>query len=207
MKNTTTTKKLKATRNQRMKLLRKTTTKTRLRSKYQKKNAEKTEKKEEVNTDDMFGDDEPKKEEKKSDDVNEMFETETGESQKELEARQARMKRALEQKRLKDLEKEKEGKKKETVIAKSLVVFDVKGWDEEQDLNEIAKKIFDDVQMDGLVWKTEYSTPIVCFTIKKLVIAAVIEDEKVSADDIVEKITEWEDIVQSVEIASFNKFS
>jgi len=167
----------------------------------------KTEKKEEVNTDDMFGDDEPKKEEKKSDDVNEMFETETGESQKELEARQARMKRALEQKRIKDLEKEKEGKKKETVIAKSLVVFDVKGWDEEQDLNEIAKKIFDDVQMDGLVWKTEYSTPIVCFTIKKLVIAAVIEDEKVSADDIVEKITEWEDIVQSVEIASFNKFS
>jgi len=148
-----------------------------------------------------------RKKKKKSDDVNEMFETETGESQKELEARQARMKRALEQKRIKDLEKEKEGKKKETVIAKSLVVFDVKGWDEEQDLNEIAKKIFDDVQMDGLVWKTEYSTPIVCFTIKKLVIAAVIEDEKVSADDIVEKITEWEDIVQSVEIASFNKFS
>lgn len=39
----------------------------------------------------------------------------------------------------------------------------------------------------------------------KLVIGAVVEDDKVSTDLIEEKIMELEDLVQSVDIQSFNK--
>lgn len=33
----------------------------------------------------------------------------------------------------------------------------------------------------------------------------IVEDDKVSVDDLVEKIQEFEDYVQSVDIAAFNK--
>jgi len=41
--------------------------------------------------------------------------------------------------------------------------------------------------------------------VHKLVIGAVVEDDKVSTDLIEEKIMELEDLVQSVDIQSFNK--
>jgi len=45
----------------------------------------------------------------------------------------------------------------------------------------------------------------VAFGIFKLIVGFSLEDEKVSVDAIVEKIEEMEDMVQSVEIAAFNK--
>lgn len=55
---------------------------------------------------------------------------------------------------------------------------------------------------------TYYSTAKlvpVGYGINKLQIMCVVEDEKVSVDDLVEKIQEFEDYVQSVDIAAFNK--
>lgn len=43
------------------------------------------------------------------------------------------------------------------------------------------------------------------YGINKLQIMCVIEDEKVSVDLLIEQIQEFEDLVQSVDIASFNK--
>lgn len=43
------------------------------------------------------------------------------------------------------------------------------------------------------------------YGIKKLQIMCVVEDEKVSVDELVEKIQDFEDFVQSVDIAAFNK--
>ena len=59
--------------------------------------------------------------------------------------------------------------------------------------------------MDGLDWKTEYKKEPVAFGVFKIVIGAVVEDEKVSTDDVQEKIEALEDYVQSVDIVSFNK--
>ena len=59
--------------------------------------------------------------------------------------------------------------------------------------------------MDGLNWKEEILKEPVAFGIFKLIIGAVIEDEKVSTDDVQEKIEAIEDMVQSVDILSFNK--
>lgn len=43
------------------------------------------------------------------------------------------------------------------------------------------------------------------YGINKLQIMCVVEDEKVSVDDLVEEIQNFDDFVQSVDIAAFNK--
>ena len=97
------------------------------------------------------------------------------------------------------------GKKKKEVIAMSLVMLEVKPLDDTTSLDDLAKKIFSEITQEGLFWKTEYKKEPVAFGIFKLIIGFSCEDEKVSVDDIVEKIEALEEYVQSVEIASFNK--
>ena len=60
------------------------------------------------------------------------------------------------------------------------------------------------VQMDGLVWGTSKLVPV-AFGVKKLQIQCVIEDDKVSTEALEEQICAFEDYVQSVDIAAFNK--
>ena len=59
--------------------------------------------------------------------------------------------------------------------------------------------------MDGLTWKTEFKKEPIAYGVSKIVIGAVVEDEKVSTDIVEEKIMEFEDEVQSVDIQIFNK--
>lgn len=144
---------------------------------------------------------EPKKEEKDEDDL---FGDDDDEDPAEKAAREERMRKALEAKKAKDDKKAKDGKTEKAVIAKSLIILDVKVFEMDQDLAALAKKIFE-IQMDGLLWKTEFKTPEIAFGMKKLVVGLVVEDEKVSVDDVIEIITGWEEEVQSVDIASFDK--
>jgi elongation factor 1-beta len=60
------------------------------------------------------------------------------------------------------------------------------------------------ITMDGLLWGASKLVPV-GYGIKKLQICCVIEDDKVSVDLLQEKIQEFEDFVQSVDIAAFNK--
>lgn len=96
-------------------------------------------------------------------------------------------------------------KEKKKVIAMSLVLLEVKPLDDTTDLDKLATGIIKNITQDGLYWKTEYKKEPVAFGIFKLIIGFSLEDEKVSVDDIVEKIEALEDEVQSVEIAAFNK--
>lgn len=96
-------------------------------------------------------------------------------------------------------------KPKKVVIAMSLIMLEVKPLDDTTDLDELAKYMFANITQDGLFWKTEYKKEPVAFGIFKLIVGFSCEDEKVSVDDIVEKIEALEDKVQSVEIAAFNK--
>ena len=60
------------------------------------------------------------------------------------------------------------------------------------------------IEMDGLVWGASKLVPV-GYGIHKLQIMCVVEDEKVSVDVLVEEIEKFEDYVQSVDIAAFNK--
>jgi len=97
----------------------------------------------------------------------------------------------------------KKGKKKE--VDKSHVILEIKGWDAEQDLEALAKKIISTIKKDGLQWNTGYKLEEVAFGIKKLVIAFLAEDEKCSVQEIQDELESWKDDIQSVDIVSFNK--
>merc|ERR1719198_1189801 len=111
----------------------------------------------------------------------------------------------------------KAAKPKKVVIAKSIIVWNVKPFGSETDLNVIAKKILA-IKQDGLNWKTEWKKEPVAFGVFMIQIGAVVEDEKVSTDAIAEQIEELCDeahieaednpegyLVQSTEIVCFNK--
>jgi elongation factor 1-beta len=60
------------------------------------------------------------------------------------------------------------------------------------------------IEKDGLVWGGG-KLVAVGFGIKKLQINLVIEDEKISLDDLQQEIEEFEDYVQSTDIAAMQK--
>ncbi|XP_030258009.1 eukaryotic translation elongation factor 1 delta a (guanine nucleotide exchange protein) isoform X4 [Sparus aurata] len=93
--------------------------------------------------------------------------------------------------------------KKPTLIAKSSILLDVKPWDDETDMAQLEQCVRS-VQMDGLLWGASKLVPV-GYGIKKLQINCVVEDDKVGTDILEEEITKFEDFVQSVDVAAFNK--
>ncbi|XP_034275826.2 elongation factor 1-delta isoform X3 [Pantherophis guttatus] len=107
----------------------------------------------------------------------------------------------LREERLKQYAEKKS--KKPGLIAKSSILLDVKPWDDETDMAKMEECVRS-VQMDGLVWGASKLVPV-GYGIKKLQIQCVVEDDKVGTDILEEEITKFEDYVQSVDIAAFNK--
>lgn len=97
---------------------------------------------------------------------------------------------------------EKKSKKPE-LIAKSSVILDVKPWDDETNMKELESNVRT-IVMDGLLWGASKLVPV-GYGINKLQIMCVVEDAKVSIDELTEKIQDFEDFVQSVDVAAFNK--
>jgi len=93
--------------------------------------------------------------------------------------------------------------KKPVLIAKSNVILDVKPWDDETDMKKMEEEVRK-ITTDGLLWGAAKLIPL-AFGIHKLSISCVVEDDKVSIDWLIEEIEKNEDIVQSVDVAAFNK--
>ena len=87
--------------------------------------------------------------------------------------------------------------------AKSMVTLDVKPWDDETDLEAMVANV-KSIEMEGLVWGAHQFIPI-GFGIKKLQINVVVEDDKVSVDELQQTIEEDEDHVQSTDVAAMSK--
>jgi len=92
---------------------------------------------------------------------------------------------------------------KKAVIAKTSVCLDIKPWDDETDMGE-ALRLVKTIEKDGLVWGASKLVPV-GYGINKLRIIMVVEDEKVSIDEVQEQIAEFEDYVQSVDVESMQK--
>uniref|UniRef100_A0A4W4H2N4 Elongation factor 1-delta n=2 Tax=Electrophorus electricus TaxID=8005 RepID=A0A4W4H2N4_ELEEL len=93
--------------------------------------------------------------------------------------------------------------KKPALIAKSSILLDVKPWDDETDMAKLEECVRS-VKVDGLLWGASKLVPV-GYGIKKLQINCVVEDDKVGTDLLEEEITKFEDYVQSVDVAAFNK--
>ena len=75
--------------------------------------------------------------------------------------------------------------------------------DDETDMDELTKTV-KTIEMEGLTWGASKLVPV-GYGIKKLQINLVVEDEKVSLDDLQEQIAEDEDHVQSTDIVAMQK--
>ena len=93
--------------------------------------------------------------------------------------------------------------KKPALVAKSSIILDVKPWDDETDMAALEAAVRT-VKKDGLLWGASKFVPL-AYGIKKLQICCVVEDDKIGTDFLEEEITKFEDLVQSVDIAAFNK--
>ncbi|KAJ7358339.1 hypothetical protein DFH08DRAFT_848275 [Mycena albidolilacea] len=107
----------------------------------------------------------------------------------------------LKAERVAEYTKKKAGKPK--TVAKSIVTLDVKPWDDETDMDKLLESV-KSIEQEGLVWGGHQFLPI-GYGIKKLQINIVIEDELVSLDELQEKIAEFEDYVQSTDVAAMQK--
>jgi len=93
--------------------------------------------------------------------------------------------------------------KKPALIAKTSVLLDVKPWDDETDMDAMLKAA-KSIEKEGLVWGAHKLVPV-GYGIKKLQVMCVVEDEKVSIDELCEEIAEFEDYVQSCDVSSMSK--
>ncbi|PRT54706.1 Elongation factor 1-beta [Wickerhamiella sorbophila] len=108
----------------------------------------------------------------------------------------------IKQERLKEYEARKAAKGPKAA-AKSMVTLDVKAWDDETDMEELTQNVLK-IEMDGLLWGGHQLVPV-GFGMNKLQINCVVEDDKVSMDELTELIEEDEDHVQSVDVAAMAK--
>merc|ERR1711956_70525 len=118
---------------------------------------------------------------------------------KDAEAERIKAERIAAYNARKSAKEEKKGK----IVAKSSIMIDIKPWDDETCMKELEDNIRT-IEMDGLLWGTGKLIAI-GYGIKKLQITCVIEDDKVMMDDLEDKVTGFEDFVQSMDIAAFNK--
>jgi len=132
-----------------------------------------------------------KKETEEEEEDFELFDDEEDEEEKER----------IKQERVKAYEARKANKP--VLIAKSNIILDVKPWDDETDMAKLEECVRS-VEMDGLLWGNSKFVPL-AYGIRKLQISCVVEDDKVSTDDLEEKICAFEDYIQSMDIAAFNK--
>ena len=93
--------------------------------------------------------------------------------------------------------------KKNALIAKTSVLLDVKPWDDETDMDAMLAAV-KSIEMEGLLWGANKLVPV-GYGINKLQVMCVVEDAKVSIDELQEKISDFEDFVQSVDVAAMNK--
>nr|XP_012316647.1 elongation factor 1-delta isoform X2 [Aotus nancymaae] len=93
--------------------------------------------------------------------------------------------------------------RKPAPVARSSILLDVKPWDDETDMAQLESCVRS-IQLDGLVWGASKLVPV-GYGIRKLQIQCVVEDDKVGTDLLEEEITKFEEHVQSVDIAAFNK--
>ncbi|KAI0482764.1 hypothetical protein GGR56DRAFT_621506 [Xylariaceae sp. FL0804] len=107
----------------------------------------------------------------------------------------------IREERLAAYKKKKEAKPK--LAAKSMVTLDIKPWDDETDMKALEDSVRA-IEKDGLVWGASKLVPV-GFGIKKMQINLVVEDEKISIDDLQEEISGFEDYVQSSDVVAMMK--
>ncbi len=89
-------------------------------------------------------------------------------------------------------------------VDRTQCVFEIKPWDAELSLDDLAAKI-KATQFNGLSWGEAHKLVPVAFGIKKLVVSCIVIDDLVALDDVTDLIEGFSDEVQSVDLATMNR--
>ncbi|KAK6863821.1 elongation factor 1-beta [Apiospora arundinis] len=108
---------------------------------------------------------------------------------------------AIREERLAAYREKKAAKPK--VAAKSVVILDIKPWDDETDMKALEESVRS-IEKDGLLWGSSKLVPV-GYGVSKLQINLVVEDEKISLVELQEEIEGFEDYVQSSDIDTMQK--
>ncbi|KAK6841248.1 hypothetical protein PG987_002108 [Apiospora arundinis] len=108
---------------------------------------------------------------------------------------------AIREERLAAYREKKAAKPK--VAAKSVVILDIKPWDDETDMKALEESVRS-IEKDGLLWGSSKLVPV-GYGVSKLQINLVVEDEKISLVELQEEIEGFEDYVQSSDIDAMQK--
>ena len=93
---------------------------------------------------------------------------------------------------------------KNNKIPYSIILLEIKIWDSEQDLEHLVNKIHK-IEKEGLYWKKEYKLEEIAFGIKKNILILIVDNDKISIDELIDQIESWENEIQSVDILSFKE--
>ena len=144
----------------------------------------------------------PAKEEKKEEEEEEEEDLFGDDDDEEDEAAAA----AMEAKLRAEAEKKKAAKEANKKVEKSLLVINIKPYDEETDLKALFEKIRA-TEVKGCKWSESCNIEPLAYGLCYLQISCVIEDDVCSEDDVIDAIMQFDNDVQSTETASFNKIS
>jgi translation elongation factor EF-1beta len=98
----------------------------------------------------------------------------------------------------------KDAVKVDKKVDRTQCVFEIKPWDAELSLDDLAAKI-KATSFNGLTWGEAHKLVPVAFGIKKLVVSCIVIDELVALDDVTDLIEGFSDEVQSVDLATMNR--
>ena len=61
------------------------------------------------------------------------------------------------------------------------------------------------IEKESLFWKKEYKLEEIAFGIKKIILILIVDDDKISIDELIDQIESWENEIKSVDILSFKE--
>lgn len=85
----------------------------------------------------------------------------------------------------------------------SQVVFAIRPWDHEQEMSQLMVTILG-LNLDGVTWGAT-TTENVGYEIRDLILTAVIDEGRISIDNIIEAFIDLDDIISRVDVRLWNK--
>ena len=86
----------------------------------------------------------------------------------------------------------------------SNVFLEIKPENEEENLDNLAKKVFKEIKRKGLKWSEKYEISEFAFKAKKLIVGMNVGMDT-SVQDIIDQLETWEEEIQSVDFYLFNQ--
>ena len=86
----------------------------------------------------------------------------------------------------------------------SNVFLEIKPENKEENLDNLAKKIFKEIKRNGLKWNEKYEISEFAFKAKKLIVGMNVGMDT-SVQDIIDQLETWEEEIQSVDFYLFNQ--